>query len=355
MLETACDIQTDGSNQRLRPLAVTNDLLQHISHPAAATTATARFSISAGNAPHVQNTRRSPSVNTFSTHIQYATARCISDFLIDRPPPFHLQPLWWNNRAAVQLMLLFCAGKRRQSGAIGLSMKTLEWPAQQKAAKMRANLEVVGGGRGTGVLSLPSRTNTGISATGKVAARSGIMARHLLLGMLQAIRTTSVLVACPLRLSATEVEGESSDDDDTRAASRAHHRRTGSSGRSSIGSGRAEVCNIEPLAAPLRLEANDEAPGGTPERTGSLIERPERTIDDSASGRSQSSRSASSGERADNVGELGSNPKLAINSQRLSVLAREKSVKSADELKRRGQRRRADRNTHIRPPFHCQP
>jgi hypothetical protein len=47
--------------------------------------------------------------------------------------------------------------------------------------------------------------------------------------------------------------------------------------------------------------------------------------------------SGSSGERADNVGELTSNaPRLASNSLMHSALTREKSVKSADELRRRG-------------------
>jgi hypothetical protein len=57
---------------------------------------------------------------------------------------------------------------------------------------------------------------------------------------------------------------------------------------------------------------------------------------DAASGKARSTGSGSSAERADNVGELGNGARLAGNSLLLSTITREKSVKSADELKRRG-------------------
>jgi hypothetical protein len=64
---------------------------------------------------------------------------------------------------------------------------------------------------------------------------------------------------------------------------------------------------------------------------------PEVIVNDGASGKAHSMASGSSGERADNVGELTSNaPRLASNSLMHSALTREKSVKSADELRRRG-------------------
>ncbi|PHH68391.1 hypothetical protein CDD83_6131 [Cordyceps sp. RAO-2017] len=82
------------------------------------------------------------------------------------------------------------------------------------------------------------------------------------------------------------------------------------------------------------------SPGDTPERTGSIMgHQPDdasKPLDDAASGKAHSTRSGSSAERADNVAELGAAPRLASNSLMHSTLTREKSVKSAEELKRRG-------------------
>jgi hypothetical protein len=59
--------------------------------------------------------------------------------------------------------------------------------------------------------------------------------------------------------------------------------------------------------------------------------------DGSADG-TRSTGSGSSGERADNVGELGTSDaaRLASNSLMKSAITREKSVKNPDELRRRG-------------------
>ncbi|GJC90660.1 hypothetical protein ColLi_13498 [Colletotrichum liriopes] len=125
-----------------------------------------------------------------------------------------------------------------------------------------------------------------------------------------------------MRLSATEVEAESSDDDDPRL----HHRRTGSSGRSSTAS---------------RRGPGYRSSGGLGSQSGrSLVEEKaleDATLGDGASGRAMTTGSGSSGERADNVGELGSNAaRLASNSLMHSTVTREKSVKGADDLRRRG-------------------
>jgi hypothetical protein len=60
--------------------------------------------------------------------------------------------------------------------------------------------------------------------------------------------------------------------------------------------------------------------------------------DDSASGKARSFGSGSSGERLDNVPDLSSAnaTHLANNSMKHATVTREKSVKSVDELKRRG-------------------
>jgi len=67
-----------------------------------------------------------------------------------------------------------------------------------------------------------------------------------------------------------------------------------------------------------------------------VAEETAKPVDDAASAKAHSSKSGSSAERADNVGELGNAPRLASNSLMHSALTREKSVKSPEELKRRG-------------------
>lgn len=205
---------------------------------------------------------------------------------------------------------------------------------------MRANLEVSGANRGTGSAGSSSggRTSTGISATTKVAAK---IRHHGKLPVVGYANENHVGVGgVPMRLSATEVEGESSEEE---FASSSHHRRTGSSGRSSIGSSSRRNVSYRASGGTVTGTGSQSgrrwSPGDTPERAGSLVEQPEDTmpvIDDAASGRAQSTHSGSSAERADNVGELGAAPRLASKSLMHSALTREKSVKSPEELKRRG-------------------
>lgn len=224
---------------------------------------------------------------------------------------------------------------RRQKATVWCDRAQYEDPratAQQRAAKIRANLEVVGGGRGT---MTGSRSNTGISTTGKVAAKIRHHGKTPVMGYAPGDTNHVGVGGVPLRLSATEVEGGSSDEDDTHIVSRTHHRRTGSSGRSSVGSGR-RTGQYRASAGSVTSGSQRRSPGNTPERTGSLAEHPAKAVDDAASGRAQSSRSASSGERADNLGELGNAPTLAVHSQKHSTLTRDKSVKSANDLQRRG-------------------
>ncbi|KAJ6438347.1 Thioredoxin [Purpureocillium lavendulum] len=274
--------------------------------------------------------RRSPSVNTFST------ASSI-------PPPAA-----YRNSSSTDLRRSissrsggtitqpsgYVALLRKQKATVWCDRAQYEDPrlaAQQRAAKMRANLEVVGGPRGAS----GSRTNTGISATGKVAAKIRHHGKTPVVGYAPGENHVGV-GGVPMRLSATEVEGESSDDDDGQIASRLHHRRTGSSGRSSTGSGRRNP----PYRASGAIGSHGSqrwSPGDTPERSGSLVtEEVSRPVDDAASAKAHSSKSGSSAERADNLGELGNAPRLASNSLMHSALTREKSVKSPEELKRRG-------------------
>lgn len=231
---------------------------------------------------------------------------------------------------------------RKQKATVWCDRAQYEDPriaAQHKAAKMRANLEVVGGNRSYGSSSSGNRTNTGISATGKVAAKIRHHGKTPVVGFAPGDHHVGV-GGVPLRLSATEVEAESSDEEDPQAAARLHHRRTGSSGRSSTASGRRGIAYRTSGGGSGSLTGRRWSPGDTPERSGSLVE--EQLEDampptaDNASGKARSTASGSSAERADNVGELGNAPRLASNSLLHSALTREKSVKSPEELRRRG-------------------
>lgn len=205
---------------------------------------------------------------------------------------------------------------------------------------MRANLEIVGGAHGTGAYGpggTTARTSTGISTANKVTSKIPKI-RH---GKPQAVgyapgENHVGVGGVPMRLSATEVEGESSEEEDLPIISRSHHRRTGSSGRSSTASGRRGIA-YRSSGGMGSQHSRRWSPNDTPERTGSLVEAtPEDQFNDSASAKAHSTRSGSSAERADNVGELGNAPRLASNSLMHSALTREKSVKTAEELKRRG-------------------
>ena len=190
---------------------------------------------------------------------------------------------------------------------------------------MRANREVVSGGA--------SRTNTGIVTTSKVAAKIRHHGKAPVVGY--APGETHVGVGgVPVRLSATEVEGDGSDDDDGPMMARNQHRRTGSSDRNSSGSGRRGGSGQY-----RSLGGVGQSAGSTPDRTGSMAtqqqEESRAPADDAASGRAQSSGSCGS-ERRDDVGELGVAPAATPNALHNATLTREKSVKTAEELRRRG-------------------
>lgn len=138
----------------------------------------------------------------------------------------------------------------------------------------------------------------------------------------------------PLRLSATEVEGEDSEEDDV-STSRLHHRRTGSSGRSSTASGRRGVPYR--TSGSIGQSGKRWSPNDTPER-GSMLDDAEYKPGEERLERATSTHSGSSAERADALPELSTSgaAKLASNSLLNAALTREKSVKNPEELKRRG-------------------
>ncbi|KAH8177293.1 hypothetical protein LIA77_02375 [Sarocladium implicatum] len=286
-----------------------------------------------------QHSRRSPSVNTFSTT---STMPPPAAYRTSSTTDLRRSTSTRSGGASSIQPTSYVALLRKQKATVWCDRAQYEDPrmaAQHKAAKMRANLEVVGGNRSYGSSSSGNRTNTGISATGKVAAKIRHHGKTPVVGFAPGDHHVGV-GGVPLRLSATEVEAESSEDDDTQTMSRLHHRRTGSSGRSSTASGRRGMSYRTSGGGSGSLTGRRWSPGDTPERSDSLVE--EQTGDngpataDSASGKARSTASGSSAERADNVGELGNAPRLASNSLLHSALTREKSVKSPEELRRRG-------------------
>lgn len=219
---------------------------------------------------------------------------------------------------------------RKQKATVWCDRAQYEDPrlvAQQRAAKQRANQEVFSrSGQG--------RTSTGISSAGKVAAKIRHHGKPGVVGYTPENNYIGV-GGVPLRLSATEVEAEDSDDDDL-SMRRLHHRRTGSSGRSSTGSGRRAAYRIS--SGPPQA-GKKWSPGDTPERRGSMAEgQAEYQPGEDKLDRAQSTRSGSSAEKADALPELGqaSAAKLASNSLLNAALTREKSVKNPEELRRRG-------------------
>ncbi len=219
--------------------------------------------------------------------------------------------------------------------------------AQQKAAKMRATMEVIGGDRA-------GRTST--SGSGSLAGSNRVTAKirhHGKSGLVG--YSPSELVGgvggVPMRLSASEVEGGDSDDD-TDSANMYNHRRTGS-GRSSVGSGRRGLTYSRQSAASSTIGrwSSGNTPPSEKERQDSIVDvdeteetpvpgghqRAKDYFDGTRDG-TRSTGSGSSGERADSVGDLDPSKaaRLASNSLLKSTVTREKSVKNPDELRRRG-------------------
>lgn len=259
---------------------------------------------------------RSASMNTFSTG---STGAYAPDGEIRRSS---------SSRSGDAQPTSYVAALRRQKGTVWCDRAQPEDPhlaAQLRAAKVRATRTMAAGsGRlGTGYGGGSARAGSGISTTGKVAAKIRHHGKPAVVGYAPGENHVGV-GGVPPRLSATEVEGESTDDEDARHPP--HHRRTGSSGRSSTGSGRRPI--------PFRTSGPPGSQRGTPSRQGSLAEsvaeRPNPPLvvvgapSDAASGRAQSIReedkaqsvaSGSSAEKGDNVADLEADPGVASNSR----------------------------------------
>ncbi|KAK7749780.1 hypothetical protein SLS53_000359 [Cytospora paraplurivora] len=300
-------------------------------------------------APYGHN-RRSPSVGTFST----ISSGGGGDRGASSPAAYRNSPPTVNadlrrstsSRSNASLQAVgYVALLRKQKATVWCDRAQSEDPymlAKQRQAKQRA-LQAVGSATHSGSSS-GGRTSTGLSsAGGKVVGKIRHHGKPAVVGYAPDSNYVGV-GGVPLRLSATEVEGEDSDDDDF-ASQRLHHRRTGSSGRSSTAGssqGRRGLGYRSSTGSGLQMTGGGSqnsrrwGSGGdnTPERSSSLVDGQglEKRASDAASG-----RSGSSGERADDVPDLGSqSSRLASNSLIHSALTREKSVRNPDELRRRG-------------------
>jgi hypothetical protein len=269
--------------------------------------------------PSMGHARRSPSVNTFSTtSSNQQTSAAYTD--IRRST---------SSRSFGNQQTSYVALLRKQKATVWCDRAQPEDPrllAQQRAAKQRATQEVI-------ARSSQTRTSTGISGPGKVVTKFRHHGKPGVVGYTPENNYIGV-GGVPLRLSATEVEGEDSEEDDV-SARRLHHRRTGSSGRSSTASGRRGMQYR--TSGSIGQSGKRWSPNDTPER-GSMLDDAEYKPGEERLERAQSTHSGSSAERADALPELGASSasKLVSNSMLNAALTREKSVKNPEELKRRG-------------------
>jgi len=215
---------------------------------------------------------------------------------------------------------------RKQKATVWCDRAQYEDPrivAQQRQARMRANMEVAGGPH-----HAPLRNSSGSSS---VAAGVKRVRHHGVpkASLYAPVATTGSGV--PMRLSASEVdEGDSEDNGSIGQGAGPFHHRSGS-GRSSLGSGR-RVAYANPSG---RLSSNSTPPSGQNSSPGEMADLPEEEtpvpnynptnyFEHTKTG--LSGGSGSSGER--NFGDIGQMPQ----SLPKPVLEKKKS----DDLHRRG-------------------
>lgn len=213
---------------------------------------------------------------------------------------------------------------RKQKATVWCDRSQYEDPriqAQQRQAKMRANMEVAGGPHHG-----PAR---GPSGSSSMAAGVRSRVRHH--GAPKATLYAPVTYAgsgVPMRLSASEVD--EGDDDETGSNGGQYHHRSGS-GRSSLGSGRRVSyaapagrlsSNSTPPQNPSPDELHDVAEEPTPQ---SLQDAPEYFVHHTKT--NLSTGSGSSGERNfGDVGQMKALPKLEVKKGGSDDLVRRGSV-----------------------------
>ncbi|EGS17216.1 uncharacterized protein CTHT_0065330 [Thermochaetoides thermophila DSM 1495] len=297
--------------------------------------------------------RRSPSVNTFST----VSSNGASGGGMAPPAAYRTSPVFDLRRSNgngnsgsgsphPSQGLSYVALLRKQKATVWCERAQFEDPrllAQQRAAKMRAHREVEALVAGTA----SGRTLTGLS----IGAGGGKMKiRHhgktTVMGYFPGGNINGVS-GVPVRLSATEVEGEDSEEED-----RYHRRNSAASGgrrnMTMTGTYRSGGARWSPADGPSRRgsvveQGTDSNNNNNNNSAGNTTPGADAGGNNDTGGSGSKANSFASGssalaaERLDSVPELASNTSgLAGNSAKHAVLTREKSVKSIDELRRRG-------------------
>jgi hypothetical protein len=283
--------------------------------------------------PYAQ--RRTPSQGTFSTASSGNAAPL-------RPPSQDLRRSTSSRSGVPPQATSYVALMRRQKATVWCDRAQHEDPrlvAAQKAAKMRAALEVVGGSSSGTWRSSPSGSSGALAGGKGVTSKIRHHGKAGLVGYSPGDLVGGV-GGVPMRLSATEVEGEDSDDDNTNVHHSYHHR--SGSGRSSVGSSRRGPTHSRQSGASSTV--GKWSSGNTPaDSLDDLAEKPapgdlNYVSTDIQGDGTRSAGSGSSAERADHVGDLTSSDaaRLASNSLLQSTITREKSVRNPEELRRRG-------------------
>lgn len=299
---------------------------------------------------HAYSSRRTPSNATYST-----TASSGNGPAPLRQTSQDLRRSTSSRSGGLSPATGYVALMRRQKATVWCDRAQHEDPrllAQQKAAKIRATMEVIGG---PGAGRLPTSGSGSLAGSNRVTAKIRHHGKSGLVGYSPGDLVGGV-GGVPMRLSASEVEGGDSEDDADSGNvqySGVYHQRTGS-GRSSVGSGgrrgltysrqsgasstagKWSAGNTPPSERQNSIQGLAEA-GETPVPGGHVRAKDYFATDGSKDG-TRSTGSGSSQERADNVAELGmaDAARLASNSLMKSTITREKSVKSPEELRRRG-------------------
>jgi hypothetical protein len=228
----------------------------------------------------------------------------------------------------------YVALMRKQKATVWCDRSQLEDPrllAQQKAAKLRAAMEVIG--NGPGVTGRASSTNSAAASSARK-----IRHHHAKNNPSFSPATLVGVGGVPMRLSASEVgdEGGSDEEADNRCS---FHKRTGS-GRSSIGSNHRRPMGHVVNPALSMTSGTSFGKGGTPPSGGSSspnmaeLETPNlgKTVRRGDYFGNANGGSSGNSSRENSFGNVG----LLVPKSAKNPLAREKSVKNPDELRRRG-------------------
>ncbi|KAG0646524.1 hypothetical protein D0Z07_7389 [Hyphodiscus hymeniophilus] len=298
---------------------------------------------------HTYTSRRTPSTTTFSTTASSGNG----------PVPFRnsqdLRRSTSSRSGGLGQPTGYVALMRKQKATVWCDRAQHEDPrllAAQRAAKARATMEVIGG-PGPGRVSTGGGSNS-LAGSNRVTAKIRHHGKAGLVGYSPGDLVGGV-GGVPMRLSASEVEGGDSDDDDA-GSGKLYHQRTGS-GRSSLGSGRKGLTYRQsgassatgrwssgntPPSERERLDSMEDVAeaGETPVPSGHPKTKDYFTSTDGNGDGTASTGSGSSGERNDNVGDLGTTQidaaRLASNSLLKSSITREKSSRNPEDLRRRG-------------------